>query len=137
MSEAILNFDDPKVRARVANRIREMRGRYRFNVVKYRPRRSDRQNRYYWPCFVHEFGELLRSAGNEMTDEQAHEILKHKFLRREAIDETTGEVMTYTESTTRLDTSEFNTYLDQCAAWLAELGVIVPDAAEYREKDDK
>lgn len=136
MGSAVLDMDDAKIRAKAINRLRDMRGRWRFDVVRYRPRRSDRQNRYYHPCIVSPFGELLREAGNDYTNEDAHELLKHKFLRGEWINEKTGEVCTYTRSTTKLDTAEFNDYLDRCAAWLAELGVEVPDPSGYHERDN-
>lgn len=127
MPEMIANMSDDALKARIINRIRQLEGRHRIDVTKYRPRRSDRQNRYYWPCIVKPFGDALREAGNDYTNHQAHEILKHKFLRRENINMATGEVLAFTESTANLDTSEFNEYLDRCAAWLAGLGIEVPD----------
>ena len=137
MAAAVLDMDNPRTRAAVINRVRELRGRWRFDVVRFRPRRSDRQNRYYHPCFVAPFGDLLREAGNDFTNEDAHELLKHKFLRAEWLNEKTGELETFTRSTAKLDTREFNEYLDRCAAWLTELGIEIPDPADYREPEPK
>ena len=139
MAEMIANMSDARTKARILNRMRELEGQYRLDVTKYRPRRSDRQNRYYWPSFVSEFAKLLIETGqcDNMAEarQHGHEILKHKFLRREYVDPTTGEVIPYTESTTKLTTAEFNEYLDRCAAWLAELGVIVPESSSYHERE--
>lgn len=133
--ERIINFDDPKARAKVANGIQRMRGRWRLTFVRYRPRRSDRQNAYYWPCFVQPFADWLRDHGHHANEQMAHEMLKAKFLKRDVIDHETGEVIgEVVQSTTALDTSEFNIYLDQCAQFLAEFcDIVVPEPSEYRE----
>ena len=137
MIERIINMDDGKMVAAFFNKLRELKGVHRFEVRSHRPRRSDRQNRYYWPCFVHEFGEFLRNQGEELTDDHAHELLKHRFLQRSVTDRKTGELLEYSESTTKLDTKEFNAYLDRCAFWLVDMfDIIVPDPADYYEKDD-
>lgn len=137
MPEAIIDMSDARERSRLLNQaLNPLRGRWRFAWKRYRPRRSDRQNRYYWPCFVQPFAAWMRQQGNDVTDEQAHDILKHRFLRV-TIAHDAGEfgVHEYTRSTTELDTGEFNEYLDRCAAWLAEFcGIVVPSPDEYREQ---
>lgn len=137
MPETIVNMSDAKMKSRVLNRMRLLRGKYRIEVTKYRPRRSDRQNRYYWPCFVAPFAEFLRDQGEHVTDEEAHEILKHKFLRKTTIAPTTGEELEYVRpTTTTLTTSEFNEYLDRCAHWLADMfGIEIPDSTDYHERE--
>lgn len=112
------------------------KGRKRVNIVDDRPRRSDRQNRWYWPCFVKPFGDYLRASKPEFTDEMAHEVLKKMFLEASVVDEKTGLVFTYVRSTTELTTTEFNKYLDQVAAMLAtDCGFIVPEPDVYRERE--
>lgn len=135
--ERIIDFNDPRQRVKVANGIQKMRGRWRLTLVKYRPRRSDRQNRFYWPVMVEPFTEWLRDQGHEADQQMAHELLKSRYLSRPVVNHDTGEqVGTYVESTTKLDTSEFNQYLDQCAAFLAEFcNIVVPEPDEYREKE--
>lgn len=136
MVQAVRDLSDEQAKARLINHVRTLRGRWRIDLTQYRPRRSDRQNRYYWPCLVQPFAAWLKEQGNEYTTDDAHEILKHKFLRREHIDRRTGEVMTFTQSTAKLDTSEFNEYLDRCAAWLADFtGIEVPDPQPYHERE--
>jgi hypothetical protein len=136
MPEIIVNMDDAAKRTRIANRINDLRGMYRIEVTRYRRRRSDRQNRFYWPCMVKPFGDFLREQGEGVTDLEAHEILKSRFLRKTITDPKTGTMMDYTRSTTELDTAEFNAYLDMCSAWLANMfGFIMPDPADYHERD--
>jgi len=72
-----------------------------------------------------------------VTDQDAHEILKHKFLRVSITDRSTNEQMAYSRSTRDLDTSEFNTYLDRCAQWLGDMfGIVIPDPTGYHEPQD-
>lgn len=113
--------------------IRNLQGMYRVEIVKHRKRRSDRQNRFYWPMIVVPFADYLRGQGHDFTDEMAHEVLKKMFLESTIIDKETGEAFTYVRSTTELSTVEFNDYLDRCAQVLAEHGVIVPEAGDYHE----
>lgn len=133
MRDYIVNLDDPTKRSRVCSRINQLRGLYRIRVTKYKPKRSDRQNRYYWSIFVKSFADFLRDQGEAVTDNDAHEYLKHKFLRKTIT--AGGERQDITRSTTDLTTAEFNTYLDQCAAWLTDMfGIVLPAPGEYREK---
>jgi hypothetical protein len=136
-TDRVLNFDDDRERARVAAGIQRMRGRWRMGLCRYRPRRSDRQNRYYWPCFVEPYAQLLSDhAGERVTADDAHEDLKRRHLRRPLIDRRTGVLIAeVVGSTAKLNTAEFNEYLDRCAGFLAGLDIVVPEPDVYRERD--
>ncbi len=133
--EYILDMDNPREKQMALDLLRGLTGIHRLEICKHRPRRSDRQNRYYWPCFVKPFGDYLREHGNKhFNDEMAHEVLKRMFLEASAINDETGEAYTYVRSTTDLNTSEFNEYLDKCASFLAiDCGFIVADPSDYHE----
>jgi hypothetical protein len=114
------------------------KGAIRIEIMEHRPRRTDRQNRYYWPCFVQPLADFLREQGDLTEDEEAHELIKAKFLRKTIVNKKTGEVMEYVGSTTDLTTKEFNEYLDRVAFWLADMfGIVVPDPNVYHEREDK
>lgn len=136
--ELIVDMSNPRERQLVLSKMRDLQGCWRIEMVKYRRRRTDRQNRYYWPCFVEPFSDFLKAQGESVSSLYAHEILKHKFLRKTAVNRETGEAIgEYTRSTTELSTSEFNEYLDQCAAWLLEMfGIQVPEPEVYRLRDE-
>lgn len=135
MPELIIDMDDAVKRTKLINGLSKLRGPWRVDYRRYRSRRSDRQNRYYWPCFVHQLAAWMRDNGHDVTDDQAHEVLKHKFLRQ-ARKDVNGNELVYTLSTTQLDTTQFNEYLDNCARWLAEFcGIVVPEPDEYRERE--
>lgn len=114
------------------------KGAIRIEIMEHRPRRTDRQNRYYWPCFVQPLADFLREQGDLTEDEEAHELIKAKFLRKTIVNKKTGEVMEYVGSTTDLTTKEFNEYLDRVAFWLADMfGIVVPDPNVYHEREEK
>lgn len=101
--------------------IRNLTGVHRVEIVKYRKRRSDAQNRYYWPAIIAPFGDYLRGQGSGITDEGCHEMLKWKFLRQTIVDPGTGEVVgEVTQSTTALSVEEFGDYLEKVSVYLDE-----------------
>jgi hypothetical protein len=122
VKDAIIDLDDAGQKAMLLGSIRNLSGRHRVSVVKYRARRSDAQNRLYWGQVVSTFADFLRGQGEQYTDEQAHEILRAKFLRVSCINKDTGEVFgERTRSTTELTTAEFSKYIEDCVAWLADM----------------
>lgn len=136
--ERVVDFSDPADYSRfLAGVQRVKKVRWRVTLVEYRPRRSDRQNRYYWPCFCEPFAaKLTEAAGERVTAEEAHEQLKKMFLLRPLIDKKTGVLLAeVTGSSAKLNTSEFNEYLDQCAGFLARIGIVVPQPSVYREQE--
>ncbi len=148
MTEYIVNMSASNEATGFLNRLRRLRGVHRIDVVKHRARRSDRQNAWYWPCFVHEFGEYLRNQGENVTDEDCHEMLKFKFLQRSmpipfdsdsAFSKDLAVIakpLQYTASTTALSIDEFNDYLDHCAHWLEDMfGIVIPEPEAYHVKD--
>ena len=127
MSATVLQIDfgNEAERHLLYKKLRQLRGVHRVEICKWRPRRSDAQNRFMWPCIVKPLGDFLREQGEQVTDDHCHEMLKHKFLRCEYTDSKTGEVITYTKSTTELNTDEFSIYAEQCMQWLAEVFGII------------
>lgn len=136
MFEQIVNFDQPQERSRFIARVQTWRGRKRIEASDVRARRSDRQNRYYHPCFVEPFRQYLADQGERYSHDEAHEILAMQMLGRDVADPRTGEVLGRVRpSTASLDTSQFNDFLDRCAAWLAGFGIVVPEPNEYHERE--
>ena len=134
MLDIIIDFDDEKERAMLYSKMRGLRGKNRITIAKYRRRRTDRQNRFYWPAFVEPFAQFLRDQGEPITNEMAHEMLKLKFLRVVVPDAKAGD-LECSRSTTTLTTDEFNEYLDRCSQWLNEMfGIVTPEPAIYRFK---
>lgn len=134
--EIVVDTDNPREKRMILDKVRDLAGGfYRFTIVKFRPRRTDRQNRFYWPAFVQPFADYLRVGKPQFTDEMAHEVLKRMFLEESVCDTNTGQVFTYVRSTTDLSTVEFNGYLDKIAdLFVNELNLPAPSPELYRER---
>jgi len=102
-------------------------------TVKSIKRRSIPQNKYYWSVVVPMVKEGLREAGyNDVkTNEDAHEILKHLFLKKKITSEKSGEEITVAGSTAKLKTVEFNQFLQEIWQWAATyLNIYIPEPNE-------
>lgn len=128
MARTLINFDDTQSKTRMMTALGALRGFHWVEVVKFRKGRTLKQNAWYWSCIVAGFGQFLRAQGEQYTNEDAHEMLKWKFLRVSVINQKTGEVIgERIRSTTNLTTVQMVKYCEDCRNWLAEFGVIVPD----------
>jgi hypothetical protein len=87
---------------------------------KQRETRSDNQNKYMWGV-VYEI--LSQQLGYET--EEIHEIMKYKFLR--ATKGGGGQVFDLVRSTTKLNTTEMETYLEKIRRFASmELNCFIP-----------
>lgn len=100
-----------------------------------RSKRSISQNNYYWGCVINFVRNGLVDAGyNGITIKQTHGYLKDKFLRKELVNEKTGEIMTTIGSSKELTKSEFMEYIAEIQQFAAEyLNVVIPDPGEQSE----
>lgn len=107
-------------------------GDYVITITPNRKTRSTQQNAYLWgivyPAVL--FG--LQDAGWEIIDEeQVHEYCKQAFAAREVINKDTGEVLSLPNSTARMQTAEFNVYVDKIKAFALEyLNITIPEPNE-------
>lgn len=86
--------------------------------------KSNNQNSYYWGVLVD-----LISDHTGYSPEDVHEILKHKFLTKEAVIK--GEKIPFAQSTVSLTTVEFEKYMSQARQWAAmELSISIPEPNE-------
>lgn len=128
--ELILDMSDARQKQTLLTHVRSLQGMHRFEVVRYRPRRSDAQNAYLWGVVYPLIGDTVRACGNDDTsDDDVHLMLRAKFLRRTVVNRQTGEAMgVVVGSTADLDTAAFSDYVEKCRQWAAEmLDLEIPD----------
>jgi len=132
MSEiAILDFDSPAIRKIAINIIKGLRGPHYFDTRKCIGNRTTPQNNYYWGCvLIHVTKGLNNQWGEQLTDDEVHEILRKKFLSTPIVNKETGEVVgERTRSTASLNKEEFSHYLEQIFKFAAEyLNIQIPPA---------
>jgi hypothetical protein len=96
-------------------------GRVILTVSKLYNKRSTVQNAYYWGVIVNEFREGYKEmTGEDITSDQAHELLKQKCNGKEIAHPSTGEIITVGQTTTDLTTVEFMEYWARCRDFIME-----------------
>ncbi|WP_020469687.1 recombination protein NinB [Zavarzinella formosa] len=89
--------------------------------------RSKNQNAYYWSCVIPPIVDMFRDAGNYADAEDVHEFLKSEVGKLKRVLVTPdGEVKTAPGSTAKLNTMEFEVYLETVRAWAAEYRIEIP-----------
>ena len=112
----IIIFDRPN---EAYGYLQDLEGKYVEVVVrKERSERSNNQNKYYWGVVLQ-----LLSDHTGYTTEEMHCICKQQFLLIHG-------QFDYVKSTTKLNTVEFEEYLDKVKNWAAVLGVNIPNPNE-------
>ncbi len=110
------------------NWIGRLRGLYELKIEPRRDIRTTAQNRLWWSQVVEPFYEFLKDQDYEIVDpEQAHSLLKEKFLRVPVVNKENGEEIGWrTRSTTELTVEEFSDLVERSTVWLAEMfGVVI------------
>lgn len=99
---------------------------------KPKKQRSNQQNAFYWGIVVVIIKSCLKSTGNNLSENDVHDLLRLKFLKETiSIKEETGEVIERVKSTTELTTSQFMDYIAEIQQFAAEyFDVIIPDPNE-------
>ena len=111
------------------NYLKELGNDYLVDVKKQRNTRSNMQNNYYWKCIVQELSDFTGFFPDEM-----HDILKVKFASewQSIIIEDVNVGVQTLNSTSRMNTAEFELYADQIRMWaITELGIRLMLPNEY------
>ena len=103
-----------------------------ISFEKPKKQRSNQQNAYYWGIVIVIIKSCLKSTGNNLSENDVHDLLRLKFLKETiSIKEETGEVIERVKSTTELTTSQFMDYIAEIQQFAAEyFDVIIPDPNE-------
>lgn len=108
-----------------------------IEVKKFRKTRSLLQNGYYHCIVINEVMEGFVDIGYNRIDlshDIVHEYLKSKFLKKESVNEETGEVLVLPVSTTELTTTEMMVYIDDITQWASEyLGIAITPPEKQSE----
>jgi hypothetical protein len=124
----IVDFNSTTDRERLYKALKGLkRIPYRFEIKENRNQRSVNENAYYWGVVV-----KIMSDYTGDRPEAMHEILKAKFLKE--IVNFGGEDLVITKSTAKLNTKEFEDYLEEIRVFaITELEVTIPLPNEYIE----
>jgi len=117
------------VSLQIAEEIKHFEGkRVEITIEKLKSTRSNQQNRLWW-LYVTIIAKEIGYDKSEM-----HEILKFKFLKKEKVDEKTGEVFEYIGSTAKLNKTDFADMVNDLIRYAAEtFDIILPLPGEQSE----
>jgi len=100
-------------------------------IEQKKKKRSIEQNAYYWGVVVPLVKLGLTDVGYKIDKEETHDFLKSQFLKKELINEKTGEILKTVGSTQNLSTSDFMDFIAEIQQWASEfLNVYIPDPNE-------
>lgn len=117
---------NPKPVRKLFNSLKD--GKYNVEITKI-SRRSNQQNRYLHGLLIPEFRRALNSVGYDEVkdDEQAKEIMKQMFLKRQVVNKDTGEVLEYVQQTRDMTKEENNILIDEVIKFCAEnMNYVIP-----------
>ena len=103
-------------------------GKYLVKIESVK-KRSLPQNSYYWSVCVPMVKKGLQDIGYRevKTNNDAHEVLKHLFLKKKYTNEESGEEIVVPGSTANLKTVEFNMFLEELWLWASDyLNIQIP-----------
>lgn len=117
------------VSERIANDLHSFEGkRIEVTIQRLKSRRSVQQNRLWW-LYV---DIIAKEIG--YTKEEMHEICKFKFLKREKVDEGSGEIFPYLASTTTLNKTDFANMVNELIQWASEtFSIVLPMPEEQTD----
>lgn len=126
--EQFVDLGNAEVKRALMRTIGTLTGPYDVTLKPRRATRSNQQSRYYFGVVVRSFTDFLKDQGQQVSTEEAHDLLKAKFLSRELVNLDTGEPIGATlRSLTELDVNEMARFIDSCIRWLEEVfGIVVP-----------
>lgn len=102
----------------------ELDGQVCVTVAQVKDKRTNMQNALYW-VYIKILGDALGYYKDEV-----HEIVKFKFLKKQVVNEDSGEILEYIGSTTGLSRAEFGELIDRMVQWAAEMKIELPAPGE-------
>ncbi len=113
----------------LATSIKEFEGKdITITIERKKKNRSIMQNSYYWAVIVPLIDNAIRESwGERYSREQIHELLKKECNYVERHNESTGEIIKVSQTTTNLSTIQFEEYEESCRRWALEwFNIIIP-----------
>lgn len=125
----IIDFNSDKDKKRLYEALKKVKSvPCRIEIKVERNQRSANQCRYYFGVVI-----KLLSEHTGFTSEEMHETLKRKFLKYNKV-LPNNERVEVTQSTTDLDTKEFEDYMEDVRRFaIQELDVYIPEPNEIIE----
>jgi hypothetical protein len=103
--------------------------RIQITIREEKPQRSKNQNAYYWAVVVPIVHRMFVDAGNDMHKDEVHELLKQEVggnTTAKVVITPDGKRKVITKSSSKLNTQEWEDFMEKIRAWAAQFQVIIP-----------
>jgi hypothetical protein len=98
-----------------------------IKVARKKKCRSLNQNAYYWSVVVPAVRAMLEEYGNDVDDEETHAFCKeHVGKLTSSVVGGKGNRLAIVKSSAKLDTKEFENYINRVVAFAASEGIVIP-----------
>ena len=108
-------------------------GQYECTIRKAIKRRSSPANRYFHGVVLVIGANAIRDLGTPITNEELKEYWKRLFSPMDVLLSKDGEIGQLGKATSEMEDMEFGAFVDNCVAWCAERGIIVPAPGEQTD----
>lgn len=109
-----------------------------ISIKRIGPKRTLSQQAYYRGVVVPMLRDAINDAwGEDLNDEEVHELLKRQFNTR-TIETENGHTVKLAMSTTRLDTAEYVAYVEKCRRMASQFfNLDIPDPVKILSTKDQ
>lgn len=116
------------LRVQIADTMRRMEGkRLAISIKEIKRRRSNNQNRYYWGVVIPIVTNMFLDAGNHTDENEVHEFLKeHVGGLKSVLCDPSGVRHTVVKSSARINTMDFEIYMEKVRALAAGFDIQIP-----------
>lgn len=128
----IIDLDDQAQKGKLFTHLAGLSGKWKLELTKFSPLRSNQQNRYYRIVLNHAAVAMSEVWGYELSPDQAHEFFKLHLLPVRVVSRLSGKTITIGGSTTELSKVQFSEYVDKIKGYILDYcGYSIPDASAY------
>lgn len=108
---------------------------YKVEITRLSKAKSREQENFRWGVMYPEVLKGLKDVGYKevKTKDDVHEIVKNLFLKKDIVNETTGEVMTIPDTTKNLSVDREQEFQEDIRLWASEfLGISLSEPNEQK-----
>ena len=134
--EGVINFTDAFQKRKFLTMAGALSEPHQIEMKPYKPRRSNRANRYWYGVVVKAFCLFMEEQGESWSSDRAHAFLVLNILGPvDVVNPKTGEVFQTRKETHGMDSAEFSTLIERGHVWLADWGIIVESYQEFQQME--
>jgi hypothetical protein len=135
--DGVINFADPHQKRKFLTLIGALSEPHQIEMKPYKPRRSNRANRFWFGVIVKAFCAFMEEQGDAWSTDRAHAFIVRNVLGEvEVVNKLTGETYLDRKETHGMTTEQFSDLIERGHAWLADWGIMVETYQEFQQTEN-